>query len=149
MAALTTSCAELEIDTPDGFLQLETSGQEIKATTPDDARLWVHQFVDRDLGTVEFWAEALSHDLVEGRGYRLEEELETRDAEGRPGAIGVYTTTVDGVVLGYLCALFVIEERPFLGDDYNLIRLAEFVAPKDAFDALRPEVEKALTTLKP
>ena len=43
-----TGCSGISMDVPTPFLRLETPRAELKATTPDDARLWVREFEDHD-----------------------------------------------------------------------------------------------------
>jgi hypothetical protein len=128
---------------PDGFLRLETGGDELKATTPDGARLWVREFDDRDCGTLAFWAEAVENDLVENRGYVRDRGAEIEDADGHPGRLQRYSATAAGEPHGYLIAIFVIE-----GVNTNTIRTAEFTAPRATFDAHAAAVEAALRTIE-
>lgn len=138
------SCS-IAMDVPPPFLQLESPGDELKATTPDDARLWVREFADPDEGDASFWSDALGHDL-ELRGYQPVGDVEdVRDAEGRVGHLRTYTVDVDGREHGYLVAVFV--RSTWLGDHF--VRVAEFVAPKARFDELAPAVRAALATLEP
>ena len=138
-AMLLASCGSLDMTVPEPFLRLSTGGGEIKATTPDDARLWVREFDDPEHGDVAFWTKALHHDL-DARGYRaLEDQASARDAAGNEGQVRSYVAILDGVEHGYLVAVFV----PSAGT----VRVAEFVAPRARFDELAPIVRAALATL--
>jgi len=127
------------MDLPDDFLQLRTGPHEFKATTPDDARLWVRQFDDPDEGGLEFWAKALWTDCVESRGYTVVGEPETVIASNVAGRVMGFRTTVRGRELGYLIGIWV---RP------GRITVAEFCARRDGWDELAPLVRDAMTTLE-
>ena len=137
------ACGSLDMQVPDGFLRLETPGDEIKATTAAGARLWVREFEDRDCGALMFWAEAVRNDLVDNRGYVYAGDGEVEDAEGHAGKVQRYSTTAAGEPHGYLIAIFVIE-----GASTNTIRTAEFTAPRATFDAHAAAVEAALRTIE-
>ncbi len=128
---------------PGEFLQLESDGSELKATTPDDARLWVRQFEDRDRGDLQFWAESLKLDLVRNRGYELVEETELRDGEGREGVQMQFALTTQGEPHGYLVALFVFEAT-----SANMILTGEFVAPPPVFEEHLEAVQASLLTIQ-
>ncbi len=137
-------CYAIEMDLPPDFLQLETGGFELKAITPDDARLWVREFEDGDQGDLQFWASSLKVDLEENRGYSPVEEAELRDDQGRVGTQMQFAVTTEGEPHGYLVAVFVFE-----GSSTNTIRVAEFVAPRAVFEQQLEGVEAALVTIQP
>lgn len=144
VAACLASCS-LTMQVPEPFLVLRTPGDEVKATTPEDARLWVREFADPDEGDAAFWTEALAHDL-ERRGYQpLGEAEQVRDAAGRTGFVRSFAVDADGREHGYLVAVFV-RDHWWSG---HIVRVAEFVAPRAAFDTLAPRVRAALATLQP
>jgi hypothetical protein len=121
-----------------------TPRSELKATTPDDARLWVREFDDPDGGTVVFLAETLKNDLTSNRGYAFRTDSGTMDATGRPGIEQTYETAAGGEPHGYLVAVFVVERT--LRD--NLVRVAEFAAPKPVFDEHVESIRTAIGTLR-
>lgn len=138
------ACARLSMELPHGFLQLETPRSEFKATTPDDARLWVRQFTDRDQGDLSFWAETLKLDLIDNRGYVLDEETELLDTEDREGVQMKFSVTTEGERYGYLVAVFVID-----GGSENTIRVAEFIAPRAVFAQYVEVVQNSILTIQP
>ncbi len=142
--ALAGGCAPLEMELPQGFLQLETGHEELKATTPDEARLWVREFDDRDQGDLSFWSSTLQNDLERRRGYRLVRVDDTEDAAGRAGVVMELAATVEGEPQGYLIAIFVIA-----GGSTNTIRVVEFVARDAVFAEHAGAVRAALRTLGP
>ena len=129
---------------PAPFLALRAPRGEFKAVTPDDARLWVREFVDEEHGSLAFWVEALRRDLTESRGYELVDESDVRDAAGRAGRRLRCAATIEGERHGYLVAVFVID-----GLVAATIRVVEFTARLAAFDAHYGAVVGALPTLRP
>ncbi len=128
------------MDVPSPFLQLETGSHELKATTPDDARLWVREFDDPDEGDLSFWNDALHHDLT-ARGYRtLGDAEQVRDAAGTLGTLRSYAVAIDGTEHGYFAATFVLPGG-------GTVRIAEFIAPRERFDTLLDAVRASLATL--
>lgn len=142
--ALAAGGCGIGMDLPEPFLQLHTSGRELKATTPDDARLWVREFEDQDQGGLPFWAATLHNELTGSRGYELIEQSELRDGSGCPGRLFELRALVDGERWGYLVAVFVRA-----GTWSNTICVAEFVAREDTFTTHAPAIRTALTTLRP
>ncbi|MEW6743828.1 MAG: hypothetical protein AB1486_13820 [Planctomycetota bacterium] len=142
--ATLTGCAAISMKVPQGFLQLETPRDELKATSPDEAKIWVREFEDPNKGDLAFWADVLRKDLTRNRGYELVEEGATRDVQGRPGTWMQFELVLGGEPQGYLVAVFVIE-----GSSANTIRVAELVARKPVFDASVGAVREALATLAP
>jgi len=143
LCLLAGACA-IEMDLPEPFLQLDTPGSWLKATTPDDARLWVREFADPDQGSVQFWSEALKNDLTRNRGYALVETGEARDQEGREGVRMEFRTTTQGERVGYLVAVFVLP-----GSSSNTIRVLEFTAREAVFASHVDAVVVAIGSLRP
>lgn len=132
------------MDLPEPFLRLATEGRQLKATTPDDARLWVREFPDDDQGSLAFWTAALRNTLTDGRGYELRGEGDVQDAAGLPGRWLDLRAQVNGETWGYLVAVFVDA-----GTWSHTIRVVEFVAREDTFAAQAPSIRAALATLRP
>lgn len=131
-------CANLTLDTPDGFLVVNESRSEIRATSSDGALLWARTFDDPHGGDQAFWADALYNDLVDNRGYTM---LEKNPAEAGAGAHSVdgeemlFETFTHGALHRYLIWLFVRA---------NTICVVEFVGRPEPFadriDAVRESV---------
>lgn len=142
---LLPACAALDADLPNEFLQLETEPYEIRALTADDAQLRAREFESSDGGDLDFWSEALHHELVEVRGYAPEgDPVEVVDGDGQRGIARTYRTIAEGFEVGFLVALFVREES----DRCSRIRVAEFAAENERFDELKPQVLDSLRTLR-
>ena len=143
VAAL-AGCGGLQMELPEGFLRLQRAPHDqLKATTPDDARLWVREFDDPDEGTLEFWTRTVQNAFMRERGYELVRTTEVRDGAGHDGRALQFHVTIAGERRGYLLALFVV---PRAGSD--TIRVAELVARREVFDGRRDEVLQALATLR-
>ncbi len=144
LLALLAGCVStpsLQMKLPDDFLQLESPrNRGLRATTADDARLWVRNFNVQADGSQKFWADAVLNDLVESRGYELVSSDVIQDAEGESGTAMEFTTVADGERVGYLMAVF------WRGG--GKIRVAEFTAPQARFDELSDGVRAAITTLR-
>ena len=140
---LLAGCRSIAMDLPAPFLQLDTPGAELKATTPDDARLWVREFEDRDRGGLAFWAATLQNDLAGNRGYQLVAADDVRDAAGRVGRLLHLEASANGERWSYLVAVFVVE-----GMFSHTIRVAEFVARDTVFATYADAVRAALPTLR-
>jgi hypothetical protein len=143
LCVLAGGCA-IGFEAPEPFLVLDTPRREVKATTHDEASLWIREFEVEDDGNLEFWAEALHHDLL-ARGYRAVGEPETvEDRAGTPGRLRTYELHAAGRVQGYMVALFFEA-----GSGADTVRTAEFVAPKQRFLELLPGVRESLATIDP
>lgn len=141
--ALVGAGCKLHAELPPGFLRLDAGGGELKATTPDGARLWVREFDDDDEGSLEFWADAVADDLVRNRGYVPAGTDTIHDGSGREGVLQRYTVQHDGSPHGYLIAIFVVA-----GTWSSTIRVAEFTAESARFDELEEGVRGAIATLR-
>ena len=135
------ACVSLE--PPARFLVTDRSGDQLKAITPEESKLWVRRFDDEDKGGLEFWRDALKGDLKDNRGYLLLGEAPATDGTGAAGHSMMLETMVNGRPVRELIAVFV---RPgLLGDS---IWVVEYVAPKDVFDNEVEGVRASLSTLR-
>ena len=134
----------LSFEVPEKFLILDKGFSEIKAITPDEAKLWVREFNDPKKGDFNFWSDTLKSDFVQNRGYTLIEERKVKDKKGRDGLELLFEVTSAGAAQRYLVTLFV-----FQGWLKNTIRVVEFVAPKPIFDGYVQRVREAISTLTP
>ncbi len=132
---------------PPEFLRVDRDvDAQIKAVTADDARLWVREFADDDLGDVEFWAATLRADCTERRGYRFVADGTATDGAGRAGRWLEFRHVHEGEPYGYLVAMFVRPGGVFAGS--QTVRTVEFAAREAAFVARRLAVVDALATLR-
>ncbi|MBI1947557.1 MAG: hypothetical protein HYS27_17840 [Deltaproteobacteria bacterium] len=141
LAAVAAACVSLE--PPARFLVTDRSGDQLKAITPEESKLWVRRFDDEDKGGLDFWKDALKSDLKDNRGYLLVAEAPATDGTGAAGHTMTLETTVNGRPVRELLAVFV---RPGLCGDS--IWVLEYVAPKDVFDKELASVTASLSTLR-
>lgn len=141
------ACGGLSMDPPEGFLvldrEVETEDEELRVVSADGARIWIREFADKDGGSLAFWADALEHDFVARRGYELVSRTPMEDGAGREGVAQKYSTRADGTQHGYLIAVWV-----FGSGSSTEIRVAEFTAPTEQFEAHLESVETAFETLR-
>ena len=137
---LTGGC--VSIQAPKDFLVVDQAVGEIKAVTPDDAKLWVRTFDDPNQGSLAFWSQTLKNDLTKNRGYLLVGEEPIKDQAGREGLAILVETTLQGKPTRELLALFVLPGWPD-----NRIRVVELVADKETFERVLPDVKQAIATL--
>lgn len=141
--SLLSACA-IHADVPDQFLKLRNDSYEFKATSADDAIFWVRRFdTEPDESSLDFWEEALTNNLVKGRGYKLvkSEKLETRS--GRPGRALILEATVGGETQRELFCVF-LKERLWGSPS---VYVAEYVAPATLFDQYLDKVLPAVQSL--
>jgi hypothetical protein len=138
--ALSSACVTMQV--PKDFLVV-ADGDQLKAITPDEVKLWVRDFEDPDRGELAFWQEALKNDFVENRGYVLIEEAPIKDGVGTAGASFVFETTLQGRPTRELVAVFVYDDL-FAGR----VRVVELVAERARFDEVVGEVRAAIATLE-
>lgn len=139
---LGSGCISMQV--PDRFLVIDRGTRQLKAITPDEAKLWVRDFDDEAEGDLGFWAEALRTDLVETRGYVLVSEGRCEDAGGNEGVELVLESTLQGQPQREMLCLLV-----YPGAFEHRIRVVELVAPKDDFEELLEGARAAVRTLKP
>ena len=133
----------LTMTTPDRFLVVERGPGVLRAITPEESKIWARDFDDDTKASLTFWKDALKADLIQNRGYTLINESQLQDGGGRQGLLLTLETTLGGRPVRELLAVFVLE-----GLFSNTVRVAEYVADKDAFDKEVEGVTQALTTLK-
>jgi hypothetical protein len=138
-----TACA-VPMTPPPDFVVLKDPGDGWRAVTADDARLRVRDLAEPTEGGVAFWAEALHKDLLL-RGYVANGSGEVKNAAGTVGRWHEFTANVQGERTGYLVAVWVIEPGLF---GKGGLRVAEFAAKDDVFQARVEAVRAALTSVK-
>lgn len=137
------ACA-IQAKLPDKFLELDSDRYQLKATSADDAILWVRRFDNQaDDGTLEFWTEALKNNLVDARGYTLVGREKIRTDKGLEGEALVLEATVAGQTQRELCALFLT--HGLFGD--ARVYVVEYVAPKDLFERYAKQVKQTIESL--
>lgn len=125
----------------DAFLVVDESPGQLKAITADGAKVWVRDF-PQDGGDLKFWSAALKLDFVQRRGYVLRDEAPITDGSAHAGVAYLFETQVQGRPVRYWIAVFLIE-----GVLSDTVRVVEYIADKDVFDAHYGAVKRAVTQL--
>ena len=149
LLALSSGCVSMEL--PEPFVVLSRSTKELKAVTPEDARIWVRIRSVAANTNLAFWSKLLENEFARNRGYTLiEGPKDIADGNGVPGKEYVFEVTAQGLPQRYLLAVFVIDDR-VLGFLWlrKKVCTVEFVAPKDDFALLVEAVRKGIGTLDP
>ena len=136
-----TGCLTMQV--PERFLIVERGPGVLRALTPEESKIWVRDFDDDTQASMTFWKDALKADLIKNRGYTLINESQLQDGAGRQGVMLTLETTLGGRPVRELMTVFVIP-----GTFSHTIRVAEFVADKEAFEQEVEGVKQALTTLR-
>jgi hypothetical protein len=137
-----TACAPMQL--PQDFVELGAGGDGYRGVTADDARLRVRDFYDSTEGSVDFWADTLSNDCVQQRGYELIGRGELVDRDGESGRWLQFAANAGGEKVGVYIAVWV--RSRLLRKDY--LQVAEFAARDAVFTARLPAVKQALATLR-
>ncbi len=142
-----SGCATLAMDLPGEFLVLPDDGDGMRATTPNEARVWLREHNAPPGAELPFWRAALKRNLVDGRGYTIVEEKSVKDGAGREGVELLCEGQIGGVPHRYLLTVFVLPTSlPFLFDD--TIRTVEYAAEKKDFDQHLAAVRQGIGALR-
>ncbi|MFK7739748.1 MAG: hypothetical protein AB8H80_05445 [Planctomycetota bacterium] len=140
LAALGACHAPMEL--PAGFVELRDMRGEnagFRAVTSDDARLWLRDLYEPTDGGVDFWIESLRRDFVEQRGHLVVDAGEVDDHHGQKGRWLQLRADSDDGPVGYLVAVW---------DVGDCVRVVEFAAAQEVFDARVAAVRKALQSVR-
>ncbi|MBM80483.1 MAG: hypothetical protein CMJ78_07810 [Planctomycetaceae bacterium] len=131
----------VRLDLPDSFVVIDQQKHELKATTADNAKLWLREFVINKHAELEFWAKAVNNHLVENRGYELVEQQHIEDQQGKKGIELTFDTRSSKN--RYTVMVFA-DEMKLLTRKRNL-RVIEFVASQETFDSYITDIRIATT----
>jgi len=139
------ACA-VPIEAPNSFVKLRDHGEGYRATTNDDARLWVREMWDATEADVEFWAGALERDFVEQRGYERVDGGSVKNIDGNEGRWLEFTANVGGERVDYMIAVWAAPKSWILGGGTN-ITVVEFAAAHDVYAERIASVRAALSSV--
>lgn len=131
-------CGCAGVGAPADFLDVDAPARQTKAVAADDSLFWYREFRDGDRGDLAFWSGALKTEFIDRRGYTLVGES-AAELAGEPSLELTFDVTVGGIARRYLMALAVDE-----GWLWNGVHVAEYLATREAFDAHREAVGRAL-----
>ncbi|MEM7168084.1 MAG: hypothetical protein AAF581_21720 [Planctomycetota bacterium] len=146
-AVLSCGTGCLHLDVPRDFLVVSSwtdafevpPAAHIAAVAADEAQLRVSSFRDDWDGNLDYWYQALEHDLVDRRGYTLLQRADRQDAKGLSGREMVFSVTHAGISKKYLVCVFDAGQR---------IRVVELTAAAEVFDRHLEAVQAAIATLR-
>lgn len=145
LAFAMAACAT-PIEAPKSFVKLGDGGEGYRATTNDDARLWVRTFRDATEADVEFWAGTLKRDFVEQRGYEKVDSGTVKNRRGEEGRWMEFSTNVRGERIDYMVAVWAASASWVSGGGTD-ITVVEFAANHDVYTARVNDVRAALNTV--
>lgn len=132
----------VSVPVPEDFLVVHETSGETQAVTSDQGRFWVREFANSQGADLEFWKEAVARDFVDNRGYTPVSQRAIVDAADRNGHEALYEATIQGIPHRYLLAIFVTK-----GWWSSQIRVIEFAAPVEEFEAQLASVREAISRL--
>jgi hypothetical protein len=96
------------METPAGYVRLDpVLGYDYRAVSADGAVISVRTVDNPRDATLEFWNKAISNELVEARGYKLNAKQDVKSERGTAGTEMTLRTQVEGIDYVYLLTVFV------------------------------------------
>jgi len=135
-------CAAHTMTLPANFVPFDKPGAGpyiVRGVSADGVVAGLRTQENRKEATLDFWAEAVKNELVEGRGYKFQAAEDIRAAGGQAGRLLSFTSESSGVDFTYLVALYVLPDT---------IILAEAGGKTDALKPKLADIKKALATVK-
>lgn len=130
-SALASGCHNM--DTPANFVSVDRSDlgdYKIKTISADGVVVGLKTRPNPKNGTLEFWSEAISNELI-GRGYKLIKSEDVTNSAGTPGKLMEFQTFDRGTTFGYLLAVYVTDMDVLLaeagGKDQSLKKRSEAI----------------------
>ncbi len=132
------------VQVPSNFVSLDEDDlynqMTNKSVSADGAIIVVRERDNEPEGNLDFWSDALSDEIENGRGYTLLGKEEVRSQAGYQGVVMQFASTYNGTAYRYNVALFVIDD---------LIVTVETTAPKAKFETHKEAFENAVRSLGP
>jgi len=135
-------CAPHTMRVPPDFVPFDKEDfgtHHLRAISADGVVVGLKSEMNLKEATLDFWAQALTNELVESKGYRHEKTDDVTSETGTPGKFLTFTTETRGVAFTYVVALFVQPE---------VILIAEAGGKTDALKPKLDAVRKALLSAK-
>jgi len=127
---------------PAGFVSTDDApGGEyhVRGISADGVVVALRSEKNRDEADLDFWTKAVTNELVQRRGYRLQESAPHPKGADVPARLLTFSADKQGVTYLYLVNLIV---RP------DTILIAEAGGKAEAVKAVLPKVKKAFATVK-
>lgn len=124
--------------TPKGYVRVDPPwNYTYRAVSADGAVVSVRTVENPRQGTLDFWAKAVSGELLDARGYKLAARQDVKGARGLPGIEMLMKTQVEGIDYAYLLTLFVKSDR---------VIVFEATGPAATLDADLPAIRNAIAS---
>jgi hypothetical protein len=138
--ACTLGCGEKEwTRTPDGFVKVEDATFAYKALSPDGSVIAVRHRPNTEEGSLAFWAEVFTRELVEAKGYRAAGTADVTSADGVAGRLLRFEVAVGDLPYHYGLALYVTPKSIVTVETATELSLLARYLP--AFDAARADLK--------
>lgn len=141
-AVVLTGCVTRTMTLPPNFINVDKDAMGIyavRAVAPDGAMVSLRTEKNPQNGTLDFWTQAVTNQLTQGRGYKVVKSEEVTSDAGLPGRLLTFSTERKGVTFTYLVALFLQGQE---------ILIAEAGGKSEAMDPRAAELCKSLLTAK-
>ncbi len=126
--------------TPKGYVRVEPPPDySYRAVSADGAILSARTVENPREGTLEFWGRAISNELIEARGYKLDAREDLKSDGGTPGVEMTMRTQVEGIDYVYLLTVFVKASR---------VVVFEATGPASTVESELPARRKAIRASK-
>lgn len=131
---------------PEKFVRVGSEKDwDFRALTPEEDKLLVRRYKVTELGSLDFWVNAVRSQFVDERGYTLIDEGELKTDAGLVGHRFTFELSLNEVPYVHEIVLFVTQtDWWFLFRDKQHIYAAAFMCEKKNYDEHKAAVEKAL-----
>lgn len=131
--AVAAGCSPFELQTPDGFAELDADDTyDYRATSSDGVVLAVRSEANEPHGNLQFWSNAL-HNKLASAGYQRSDRSAVKTKSGLPGVRSSYRITHSGRPHVLWTAVFVHGDRVILveaGGDVAHFRAVELAVER-------------------
>ena len=143
LAAVVAASGCISMAVPERFLILDRSPSQLRATTPEESKIWVREFDDDTKASLAFWKDALKADFEKNRGYTLMGEASAKDGAGHEGFEMIWEATLGGRAVREMISVFVVP-----GLLCNTVRVVEYVADVETFAKEVETVRRSVSTVQ-
>ena len=112
VAVWVAMCSETDpwAKAPEGFVEVQEGPFVFKAVSPDGSVIGVRHRLNKEEGDLAFWLEVFELEMVDAKGYKLEEKREVRSADGVDGVLMRFAYAQGDTPFHYGLAVFVTEK---------------------------------------
>ena len=142
VAAASAGCMAGTMTLPPDFVKVQDRGADsyaVRGISADGVMVALSRQENPPNGTLAFWTEAVTNQMVSGRGYKAAGSEPIASAENVPGRLLTFTTEKQGAAFTYMAAVFV------KGND---ILIAEAGGRTDVVEPKLADIQKAFRSVK-